>query len=68
MSERRTFIVRVYAHDELPILEDVATGELVRLPGLRSIPDELTRRLKEITADAAAERQDGHLANDESRA
>lgn len=45
MSERRTFIIRVHPPDDLPIVEDVATGELVRLSGLAAIPDELRRRL-----------------------
>jgi len=45
MLERRTFIVRVYAPDDLPIVEDAQTGELVRLPDLTSIADEIRRRL-----------------------
>jgi len=45
MPERRTFIIRVHPPDDLPILEDVATGELIRLAGLASIPHELSRRL-----------------------
>jgi hypothetical protein len=45
VRERRTFIVRVHPPDDRPIVEDVATGELVRLPDLASIPDELRRRL-----------------------
>lgn len=52
---------------ELPILEDECTGELVRLPGPYSIPHAPKRRLDGITADAAAERRNGHLANRESR-
>jgi hypothetical protein len=48
MSERRTFIIRVHPSDGLPIVEDAATGELVRLPDLASIPDELKRRLYDI--------------------
>lgn len=45
MSERRTFIIRFHRPGDLPIVEDVATGELVRLSGLASIPGELRRRL-----------------------
>jgi len=54
MSERRTFIIRVHPPDDLPIVEDVATGELVRLPGLESIPDELRRRLRSIEDEGLA--------------
>jgi hypothetical protein len=52
MFERRTFIVRIHAHDELPIVEDVFTGERVRLPDLASIPDEIERRLEDPMGDA----------------
>jgi hypothetical protein len=45
MLERRTFIVRIHAHAELPIVEDVHTGERVRLPDLTSIAGEIKRRL-----------------------
>jgi hypothetical protein len=60
MSERRTFIVRIHSADGLPIVEDVATGERVRLPGLASIPDELRRRLETGPDDVAADRR--HVA------
>lgn len=39
--------MRVHTPDHLPILEDVFSGELVRLPNLEAIPDELRRRLRE---------------------
>jgi hypothetical protein len=52
--ERRTFIVRVHAHDAPPTVEDVATGERVRLPNLAAIVSEIERRLAEPAADARA--------------
>lgn len=54
MLERRTFIVRVHAPADQPIVEDVSTGERVRLPDLASIVDELKRRLDHPTGDAPA--------------
>jgi hypothetical protein len=45
MLERRTFIVRVHGRGDAPIVEDVWTGERVRLPDLASIADELRRRI-----------------------
>lgn len=51
MLERRTFIVRVYVHTATPIVEDVFTGEHVRLPDLASIPAEIERRLAGPTGD-----------------
>jgi hypothetical protein len=57
MAEPRTFIVRVHGDDSL-ILEDVATGERVRLPDLGAIPHELRRRLHDGIADAARDPQD----------
>lgn len=44
MLERRTFIVRIHAHDP-PILEDALTGQRVRLPDLPSLAGEIKRRL-----------------------
>ena len=52
MVERRTFIVRVHA-DGPPIVEDVATGERVRLPDLASLAAEIERRLERPAGDAA---------------
>ena len=49
--ERRTFIVRIYAHN-LATLEDVWTREHVRLSGLASLPDEIARRVEDSTDDA----------------
>lgn len=49
MLERRTFIVRIHAHPQLPIVEDAATGECVQLPDLGAIPGELRRRLDPTT-------------------
>ena len=44
MLERRTFIVRIHAR-EAPILEDVSTGQRVRLADLPSLAGEIERRL-----------------------
>jgi len=61
MGERRTFIIRVHGDASL-ILEDVATGERVRLPDVGAIPHELRRRLHDSTADAAGDPRDGSAA------
>ena len=65
MLERRTFIVRIHAPDDLPIVEDVATGELVQLPDLASIPGEVMRRLHDSDGIAAGPRNRPSAAPDE---
>jgi hypothetical protein len=59
MLARRTFIVRVYAGEREPIVEDVDSGESVRAPDLDSIGAEIERRLDQPGSDvpnAAADR------------
>lgn len=62
MLERRTFIVRILARAP-PILEDVATGEHVRLPDIAALASEIERRLDHpayvAPAAAAAAQHDG---------
>ena len=53
MLERRTFIVRIHAR-EAPILEDVLTGQRVRLPDLPSLAAEIKRRLNDAADDGPA--------------
>jgi hypothetical protein len=64
VSERRTFIVRFYG-DAVPILEDVASGERVRLPDLASLECELKRRLRDGIDDAARDPGDASAATPE---
>lgn len=59
MLERRTFIVRIHATDALPIVEDVSTGEQVRLPDIAAIADEIARRIERST-------DGGHVPDPES--
>ena len=47
MLARRTFIVRVHAETREPIVEDVNSGERVRLPNLDSIGAEIKRRVEQ---------------------
>ncbi|MEA2136170.1 MAG: hypothetical protein QOC68_4079 [Solirubrobacteraceae bacterium] len=58
MLERRTFIVRVHAPAGLPIVEDVSTGEQVRLPDLAAIADEIERRLDGAGDDTPPEHRE----------
>jgi len=44
---------------QLPIVEDVATGECVQLPDLSAIPAELRRRLDTPTGDKPYEAEPG---------
>lgn len=52
MLARRTFIVRVHTGAGEPIVEDVDSGERVRLPDLNSIGAEIERRLDQPERDA----------------
>jgi len=67
MLERPTFIVRVHAPLEQPIVEDVATRELVRLPDLASILGELRRRLRSTDDAVALGLQEGSSAPPDDR-
>ena len=53
MLERRTFSLRIHAR-EGPILEDVLTGERVRLPDVPALASEIERRLDDPADDGPA--------------
>jgi hypothetical protein len=55
MAERRTFIVLVHAGSDSPTVEDVSTGERVRLGDLAALPQEIERRLGRSTATLPAD-------------
>jgi hypothetical protein len=49
---RRTFVVRVRATDRSVVLEDVQTGERIRLPGVPGIEDRIQTWLDATPAPA----------------